>query len=318
MKSWSEASDVLEFANLAAFPTTGESGKIYVALDTNFTYRWSGSAYVQILGEFNTTINAKVLDTSEKVGLKIQNLLDENFRRALVIQGGLTANQRRYFEYLNHLGVRTNLLGFNAQNGFIAFDAVNSYHFLSCNSAGSSSINSFGTFQVRVNADEGATGNNGMAIYDGTANPTASNIMYNLSSSGIYLNKGRILQAQSPDNNQFNKFFCTNGSAYINSTVALRFYNTANQFNFADNGLVDRMRIDTSGNKVKVGIGTSTPNANSILDIVTTTQFSRPFPSMTEAQRLAIPSPQIGGHVYQTDGTEGVYVYKSSGWVFAY
>ena len=40
--------DVLEFANLAAFPVTGESGKIYVALDTNFTYRWGGSVYVKI------------------------------------------------------------------------------------------------------------------------------------------------------------------------------------------------------------------------------------------------------------------------------
>jgi hypothetical protein len=40
--------DVLEFANLAAFPGTGEQGKIYVALDTNVTYRWSGSAYVEI------------------------------------------------------------------------------------------------------------------------------------------------------------------------------------------------------------------------------------------------------------------------------
>ena len=43
-------SDVLEFANLAAFPVTGETGKIYVALDTNKTYRCSGSAYVQIGG----------------------------------------------------------------------------------------------------------------------------------------------------------------------------------------------------------------------------------------------------------------------------
>jgi uncharacterized protein YxeA len=40
--------DVLEYANLAGFPATGETGKIYVALDTNKTYRWSGSAYVQI------------------------------------------------------------------------------------------------------------------------------------------------------------------------------------------------------------------------------------------------------------------------------
>lgn len=52
--------DVLEFANLAAFPATGESGKIYVALDTNKTYRWSGSAYVVIsetlaIGETSST-----------------------------------------------------------------------------------------------------------------------------------------------------------------------------------------------------------------------------------------------------------------------
>lgn len=40
--------DVLEFANLAAFPATGESGKIYVAVDTSKTYRWSGSTYVEI------------------------------------------------------------------------------------------------------------------------------------------------------------------------------------------------------------------------------------------------------------------------------
>jgi len=40
--------DVLEYTNLASFPATGETGKIYVALDTNKTYRWSGSAYIYI------------------------------------------------------------------------------------------------------------------------------------------------------------------------------------------------------------------------------------------------------------------------------
>ena len=47
--------DVLEFANLVAFPATGEAGKIYVALDTNKTYRWSGSAYVEISPSPGTT-----------------------------------------------------------------------------------------------------------------------------------------------------------------------------------------------------------------------------------------------------------------------
>jgi hypothetical protein len=40
--------DVLEYNNLAAFPATGEASKIYIAKDTNKTYRWGGSAYVVI------------------------------------------------------------------------------------------------------------------------------------------------------------------------------------------------------------------------------------------------------------------------------
>lgn len=40
--------DVLEYANLAAFPVTGETGKIYVALDTSRTYRWGGTSYAEL------------------------------------------------------------------------------------------------------------------------------------------------------------------------------------------------------------------------------------------------------------------------------
>lgn len=47
--------DVLEYASLSGFPATGETGKIYVALDTNKTYRWSGSAYVEISASPGTT-----------------------------------------------------------------------------------------------------------------------------------------------------------------------------------------------------------------------------------------------------------------------
>ena len=55
--------DVLEYASQSAFPATGETGKIYIALDTNKTYRWSGSAYVEIseslaLGETSSTAYA--------------------------------------------------------------------------------------------------------------------------------------------------------------------------------------------------------------------------------------------------------------------
>ena len=52
--------DVLEYTNKAGFPTTGESGKIYIDKATNITYRWSGTAYVEIspslaLGETSST-----------------------------------------------------------------------------------------------------------------------------------------------------------------------------------------------------------------------------------------------------------------------
>jgi hypothetical protein len=52
--------DVLEVAAHASLPVTGESGKIYITLDTNKTYRWSGSGYTEIsaslaLGETSST-----------------------------------------------------------------------------------------------------------------------------------------------------------------------------------------------------------------------------------------------------------------------
>jgi hypothetical protein len=52
--------DVLEYANISLFPVTGESGKIYIAINTNISYRWSGSVYVEIsssvaLGETSST-----------------------------------------------------------------------------------------------------------------------------------------------------------------------------------------------------------------------------------------------------------------------
>lgn len=51
--------DVLEYANFAAFPVTGETGKIYVALDTNFQFRWSGSIYVQLAASPVNSVNGQ-------------------------------------------------------------------------------------------------------------------------------------------------------------------------------------------------------------------------------------------------------------------
>ena len=43
--------DIIEVANYAALPATGETGKIYLTLDNNKIYRWSGSVYIEIAAE---------------------------------------------------------------------------------------------------------------------------------------------------------------------------------------------------------------------------------------------------------------------------
>jgi len=70
--------------------------------------------------------------------------------------------------------------------------------------------------------------------------------------------------------------------------------------------------VDNTNNNT--GIGNTTPDTSAKLDVSSTTQGFL-FPRMTSAQRLAIGSPATGLMVYQTDNREGVYIYKSFGWV---
>src|SRR5262245_14317128 len=60
------------------------------------------------------------------------------------------------------------------------------------------------------------------------------------------------------------------------------------------------------------GIGTTTPNAASILDVVSTTKGAL-IPRMTKDQRDLIASPAQGLLIYQTNSTPGLYYYDG-GW----
>lgn len=61
--------DVLEYANLAALPGTGVSAKIYVTLDNNKIYRWSGSAYIEISPVAGNSDTATKLSTARTIGI---------------------------------------------------------------------------------------------------------------------------------------------------------------------------------------------------------------------------------------------------------
>ena len=56
--------DVLEFDDQVSFPATGATDKLYVALDTNLVYRWSGSTYVMIVAGGGISDEALKLHTA--------------------------------------------------------------------------------------------------------------------------------------------------------------------------------------------------------------------------------------------------------------
>ena len=67
--------DVLEFLNVAAFPTTGVAGKIYVETTGNTTYRWGGTAYVKITsGEVSSVAGKTGVVTLTKSDVGLSNV----------------------------------------------------------------------------------------------------------------------------------------------------------------------------------------------------------------------------------------------------
>lgn len=61
------------------------------------------------------------------------------------------------------------------------------------------------------------------------------------------------------------------------------------------------------------GIGTTAPNASSLLEVKSTTKGVL-FPRMTESQKNAIASPVEGLLIYQTDHNSGFYYYNGTTW----
>jgi hypothetical protein len=78
--------------------------------------------------------------------------------------------------------------------------------------------------------------------------------------------------------------------------------------------LNDTLYVDETSASVHIGGGANAPEATAVLEVNSTTKGFL-FPRMTSAQRLAIGTPATGLMVYQTDSREGVYIYKSFGWV---
>jgi hypothetical protein len=69
--------ELLGYANLAAFPATGQSNKIYLALDTEIQYRWSGAVYAAITSGAVISVNGQ----TGAVNLTTANINDSTNKR---------------------------------------------------------------------------------------------------------------------------------------------------------------------------------------------------------------------------------------------
>lgn len=66
-----DADALISYPTLSDFPASGEDGKIYLAQDTNYMYRWSTSSYVQIGGG-----QAPVTSVNSKTGAVVLEISD--------------------------------------------------------------------------------------------------------------------------------------------------------------------------------------------------------------------------------------------------
>lgn len=96
-------------------------------------------------------------------------------------------------------------------------------------------------------------------------------------------------------------------SAFVSTNVQMTFR--------TGGGTTVQMGLHTSfGLNINLA-GAGNNNTSALLQLDSTTKGFLP-PRMTNAQRTAIATPAVGLMVYCTDATEGLYIYKSTGWTF--
>jgi hypothetical protein len=181
-----------------------------------------------------------------------------------------------------------------------------------------------------VNINTGGTDVGAKLTVKGSGTTSATTTLLAQNSAGTQLLKvfddGEV-QAGGSTSTQF-KVMNTLGlsvsrDASLNANIRIReFAGSGPTFQMNGNsGPVFRM-LDSSNfscilsHSTWTGIGKGVvENTTAALQVDSTTRGFLP-PRMLESNRLAITSPALGLMVYQTDMTEGLYIYKSAGWVF--
>ena len=166
--------DIIEVANYAALPVTGETGKIYITLDNNKIYRWSGSVYVEIAA--NNAIWGSITGTLSNQ-TDLQNALNTKQNTITLTTTGTSGASTLVGSTLNIPNYSTDLSGYVPYTGATA------------------NVN-LGTFDLTADVITGATGSfasnggsNTFAINHSSGSGIALNITKGGNGEGLYINK---------------------------------------------------------------------------------------------------------------------------------
>jgi hypothetical protein len=296
-------SQVKTYANLAAFPASGSLKTIYIAEDTNKTYRWDGSTYVEISASAATgltvgttpissgTIGRVLFEGTGNVLQQSSSLFWDSTNNRLGI-GTSTPTFRLEVQggdvrFANGLTIGTagsagwqfssNTLQI-IQNGFIGVDVAGGRHFNITNTA-------FSTYYFRVAP---TTGN----ILIGTSTDAG----FRLDVNGTARVSGQFDVVSGSAN-----FRVNNNSTYVQLGIGSTAWATYNSVETYYGG--SQFYFQGGANFRFAGVGqfgfTGNPSNSAILQADSTTKGFLP-PRMTTTQKNAIASPATGLQIYDT------------------
>jgi hypothetical protein len=258
-------SQVRTFANLAAFPASGAVKTIYIAEDTNKTYRWDGSTYVEISASAATSLTIGTTPISSGT---IGRVLFQGTGNVLQQSSSLAYDDStKAFSLIANQNAATAL---SITNNSTGSSAVITSTLFSSNAIGNSIL--YGSGRVNDNANQYQTGASYIIDYQG---PVGLNLASTFASGG---NSGIRFWTAAGTNNGIERMrISSGGNVLINTTTDAGFRldvnGTARVTNLNVNlstgsipfmgasGLVTQNNANLfwDNTNARLGIGTATP-----------------------------------------------------------